>query len=144
MNHETGREPSRQVVPLTPTEMPDIRGSNTPAAHTRSQPVTGVEEETVNGKHLEAMLVKENRNVGEERRKAGKGLEQYYTKESVFHSTFESNWQIHVEDYLKNCNHRDAHDTKKVVFFRYSLAHNSDTRQYYDGIINAAKKAAHL
>lgn len=45
MNHEKRREPSRQVAPQTPTELPVIGGNNIDAAHTNSQPVTKVEDE---------------------------------------------------------------------------------------------------
>lgn len=83
--------------------------------------------------------------VVEERHKVLKGLLQYYTKEQNFHPSFESNWESHNVDYQQNCTHWDVPEKDKVIFFRYSLVHESDERQYYDlKILNSKENGAEL
>lgn len=83
MNHKTRRMTSSPFASQTPIEVPDIGGSNIRAAIKSNQPRSEVKEERINEKRSDVMLAEEPRNVGEERRKATKWFQQYYTKEML-------------------------------------------------------------
>lgn len=78
-------------------------------------------------KLIKAMTYQQYRNAAEERQKAIKGLRQYYLKDPLSKRTFEENWQEHLDDYLKICNHWKISNEDKVVFFKYALADASDS-----------------
>lgn len=89
-------------------------------------------------------MVREQKNKGKERGKATKGLQQYYYEERLFHETFESKQQGHVEHYIEKWKHWDVPADDMVKFFMYLLVEYSDARQYDDSIVAAAKETGAL
>lgn len=69
------------------------------------------------------------RSIEEEERKAIKGLQKYFTKESLFQRNFASSCQGNVDKYLKNFLHWDIPDAEKVVMSWYSLVQDSGAHQ---------------
>lgn len=69
-----------------------------------------------------------------------KELKQHYTKENTFQGMIESNWESHIGYFLKSCAHWYNLDNEKVFFFRYLLAHSSNSCQYCDPVILQVKE----
>lgn len=95
------------------------------------------------GRQLKSGLldkIKELRGISDERRKAIKGIQLYYTDKRILGGSFESNWSIHLDDYEGICARWDVDDVDKVSFFRFSLENESDTRQFHDALEHRSKQ----